>query len=266
MASKKIEKSSIKKFWAMVAQKGDLLLQKVKSFVSILALPLRYIKATYQRWPRVWQVCSLYLIVLIFAGAIFLWRSTQLRTINPYIEKINFTELEDENVPDKDDKIVEHGESSEPAAAGGTAGAIPGDEVTAPASAQAVWPVKGRELIRKYGQPYEERSWKCRIWKTSESIEIKADSEEEVCAILGGTVKNIIEKGFPGKAVKIEHAGDIIVYYAALDKICVEEGQQVAAGDVIGTVVRGEKERPAYLYLEMKLEGRHIDPLEILSP
>lgn len=270
MASKKNEKLSAKKIWTRFMEKGELLLRKGKRFFSFLVRPLIYLKDKYRRWPRILQLGVIYLLVVVLSGGIYLWRSAQLRTINPYIEdKFNFEELDDEEIPgSSEEETAEQEAPPEPAAGEPEAAAPPPPEKTTEPS--RVWPVESRELEFGYKEIYKQAPYMdiSSHHGFHYAIGIKALTGEKVHSISGGTVKAILDPCFPyGKTVVIEHEENIKVYYGALDQIYVQEGQEVSSGHDIATV-RQNPGGETYLFLRVRKyeEDRwiFIDPKDIL--
>lgn len=267
MALHKKMKLLIVKVWTTFVQGGGIFLGKVKRVLSFLILPLKYLNNTYQRWPRIFRICSLYLLVVILSGAIFVWRSSQLRTINPYIGKLKFTELENDYLSENNDKNMEQGKPGEPAATEpDPAEPVPEDEAAEP---PLVWPVKGREIYHAYNIYFNEELT-CLAQGSSYSfyqgLAIKADAGEKVYSISGGKVLRVNDIGKPyyGKEVIIKHDGNLKVYYGALDQVYVKEKQQVARGDIIATVKQNPEGEDTYIYLEIKENGLLVNPLDVL--
>lgn len=271
MAFQKKEKTAAKKPGKRVLQKGQLLLGKAKGYFSFLASPFKYLSEKYRRWPRFLQICSLYLMVLLFAGAIFVWRSAQLRTINPYIENIKFTNPEDDCSSDIDADKQGGGEKEhkgEVNGVGQVAAVEPGSAEDLPAEqppgSGAVWPLKG-ELLYSFGDHFKASLGKGQMHSTCKWIGIKAAPGDEVRSILRGTVKEIKNPRFPyGKEIIIEHEGSYKAYYGALQESRVKRGDQVDCGEVIATVSENPEGGETYLYLEIEENGRHVDPASIL--
>ena len=72
--------------------------------------------------------------------------------------------------------------------------------------------------------------------------------------------------GAAGLYVKIRHADGLLSLYMHLDDLRVVRGQKVARGQIIGTVGRtGIRASQAHLHFELRHDGRHQDPLELLG-
>ncbi|HPU00412.1 MAG: M23 family metallopeptidase [Firmicutes bacterium] len=259
-----------KEEWTRLVGKGKLLLRKSMRVLSLLAVPLKWAGEKYRRWPRLLQLGLIYLLVVILSGGIYLWRSAQLRTINPYIEdKFNFEELDDEEIPgSSEEETAEQEAPPEPASGEPEAAAPPPPEKTTEPS--RVWPVESRELEFGYKEIYKHAPYMdiSSHHGFHYAIGIKALPGEKVHSISGGTVKAILDPCLPhGKTVVIEHEENLKVYYGALDHIYVKEGQQLSSGDVVATV-RQNPDGETYLFLRVRKykENRwaFIDPKEIL--
>lgn len=267
MGSPKKEKSSIKKFWTRLIQKMQPLAGKGKRLFLNLASPLKKLREKFLHWPRLVQAGSIYLIVLILAGGIFVWRSAQLRTINPYVEKLRFPELENDYLLEHENDVKNQDQEKQGEPVSASPVPLPADPGETPLSPPKRWPLQGGELVYGYKDILATES--CMAISSSHiylgGIGIKALPAEKVHSISEGTVKAILDPGFPyGKMVVIEHADNLKVYYGALDQVYVKKGDQVALDEFIATVGKNREGKETYLYLEMQEDGRPVNPLDIL--
>ena len=70
-----------------------------------------------------------------------------------------------------------------------------------------------------------------------------------------------------GLCVIIDHgAGSMHTVYAYLSEISVSEGDEVNAGDLIGYSGKTGNTYGAQLHFEVRIDGRHVDPAEYISP
>lgn len=93
----------------------------------------------------------------------------------------------------------------------------------------------------------------------SRGVDLAAAPGDEVRAALDGTV------AFAGQVagqgwVTLDHAGGLQTTYGVLD-VGVEQGQAVAAGDMLGTIAPGRD----HLDWGAKLGGEYLDPLTLLA-
>ena len=75
------------------------------------------------------------------------------------------------------------------------------------------------------------------------------------------------QMGAAGLFVMIRHEGGLVSGYMHLASYVVKSGQQVKAGDLVGRVGRtGIKSSGPHLHFELRVKGRHIDPVPHLKP
>jgi murein DD-endopeptidase MepM/ murein hydrolase activator NlpD len=97
-------------------------------------------------------------------------------------------------------------------------------------------------------------------------LDIAAPIGTPVKASSGGTViiADANKNGY-GNLVVIEHEKELVTYYGHLDKIKVSRGQQVAAGEEIGTVGKTGRTTGPHLHFEVRRGGTAYDPEEYLK-
>jgi murein hydrolase activator len=130
---------------------------------------------------------------------------------------------------------------------------------------QLGWPVMGR-LLYRFGP--ERRAGGVTLRRNG--IGIAAEPGTPVSAIGAGTVVRARPvEGF-GPGVVLSHGGGYYSLYLYLGEIRVREGQDVGAGQVVGTVGRGPDEGPhLYLQIHAPIQGQTpapVDPLPWLRP
>ena len=116
------------------------------------------------------------------------------------------------------------------------------------------WPVEG-PVTSTFGR--RRRSW-------HRGLDIRADPGTPIVASAPGVV---ITSGFEpryGQRVKIQHEGGFVTVYAHNQDNLVEEGQEVAAGQVIGTVGRTGRATGEHVHFEIRYDGRVYNPLYLL--
>ncbi len=118
-------------------------------------------------------------------------------------------------------------------------------------------PAEGH-IIKGFGKSIHE---KFKTVTYHKGIEIEAEHNSPVIAILPGTVEHAGWVKGLGNVVIIHHGNGIYTLSAYLFTISKELGMQVAAGDVIGTVGdTGTNDRPS-LYFELRENGKAVDPV-----
>lgn len=95
-------------------------------------------------------------------------------------------------------------------------------------------------------------------------LDIAANKGTKISAICDGKVT--LSKNFSsyGNCVMVENAGMTIVY-AHCSSLSVKEGQIVKKGDLIGTVGMTGNATGPHLHLEIRYNGRYIDPSDVLK-
>ena len=89
-----------------------------------------------------------------------------------------------------------------------------------------------------------------------------------VKAVADGVVIEAYEDGYNkgyGGYVKIDHGNGRHSLYAHLSRVDVEEGQQVSAGDKIALSGNTGVSTGPHLHLEIRQDGKHVDPAPFLG-
>lgn len=121
------------------------------------------------------------------------------------------------------------------------------------------WPARG-PISATFGDP----SYKARLGRTHQGIDIAAPLGSAVMATLEGEVTLAARVGTFGNLVVIEK-GPFSVYYAHLDEIQVSIGEEVVWGQTIGTVGSTGGASGVHLHYEMRYQGWPVDPQSYLS-
>jgi len=139
---------------------------------------------------------------------------------------------------------------------------------TAPVSAKIVSPLAG-ETVAVFSVDQLMYDHTLGDWRTHDGIDIRAEAGTDVVATAAGTVIAVGEDGRLGVTVQIEHSGGYVTTYASLHpETLVEEGQTVAAGEIIGAVGNTsltEAGLGAHLHFSVTRNGEMIDP-EVYLP
>ena len=106
-------------------------------------------------------------------------------------------------------------------------------------------------------------------WRTHNGVDISADEGAPVKAAADGTVASVKNDELMGVTVTIKHTDGYQTVYANLqEKPPVAEGQEVAAGDVIGyvgTTSQAEAKMAPHLHFSVLKDGDVIDPADFLN-
>ncbi len=122
-------------------------------------------------------------------------------------------------------------------------------------------PVSGK-LTSKYGMrfhPIKKR------WLFHTGIDIGDNNLEKITAIANGIVTFVGVRGNYGKLVKIKHANGYESAYGHLNKISVKKGQRVTPKTTIGEVGNTGLSTGPHLHLEIKHNGKFINPKRFLK-
>ncbi len=137
------------------------------------------------------------------------------------------------------------------------------------------------ELLNPKGELYKEldvtTSWPLKGYVTLEfgessafqlfhtGLDIATFKGDKIIPLMPGKViyAGEISWGY-GKHVIIDHGDNITTIYAHLDKIYVVKGQQVGAGEVIGTEGETGWATGPHLHFEVRVFGIPVNPLSLL--
>lgn len=130
---------------------------------------------------------------------------------------------------------------------------------------KVVMPMTGSEVGLDYA--YDSLKWwdTLEIWKYHPGVDFVGDGD--VVAITDGTVKSVEKTTLEGNVVTVEHADGLVSVYKSLgDDVAVKVGDTVKSGDKLGVAATSMSElnTGAHLHLEVKKDGKHIDPMTVL--
>ena len=133
-------------------------------------------------------------------------------------------------------------------------------------SEDLVYPVKSRLVTKAYSEEAVYNKT-LRDHRAHTGCDFAAEPGENVYAMCGGTVKNISVSELYGVIIEVD-SGDYVICYCGLDtEFVVEKGDEVAAGDTIGTVgqVPCESEDEPHVHIEIRVGERTVDPLSVID-
>ena len=132
---------------------------------------------------------------------------------------------------------------------------------------ESVWPVEG-EIQREYSMESLQYDQTMCDWRTHNGLDISAELGTKVKSFRSGTVLRVYSDDLYGTTVVIDHGSGLVIRYANLEQVpTVYEGDQVAAGDVIGSVgdtAKCESSQESHLHLSAELNGESVSPLDYL--
>ena len=96
-------------------------------------------------------------------------------------------------------------------------------------------------------------------------LDIAAATGTPIAAPAPATVALTGDFFFSGNVVLLDHGGGMITMYGHLDRIDVEEGQDLDRGDVIGTVGATGRVTGPHLHWTISIQGERVDPVELMQ-
>lgn len=146
----------------------------------------------------------------------------------------------------------------------------PSEEPVVAAEAPApvyAWPVSG-EIERAHSGDTLVYDATMRDWRVHEGVDILADPGTPVQAACAGTVESVRADDLLGTVVVINHGNGSRSIYANLqEEPPVEIGQWVEAGQIVGAVGHsaiGEVNQSSHLHFSVEMNGRAVDPSELI--
>lgn len=130
-----------------------------------------------------------------------------------------------------------------------------------------VYPV-GEKIVKEYSGNTPVYSKTFKDWRLHKGTDFAASKGDSVNAIDDGTIFEIKKDSILGNVVAVEHNSGFVAYYCGVKKgNNIKEGTHVSAGDVLGTIdaIPGESKDEAHLHLEIKKDGKNVNPTEMLS-
>ena len=103
------------------------------------------------------------------------------------------------------------------------------------------------------------------LWRVHDAVDLAASPGEAVAAMRDGTVLEFSED-VHGVSVVIDHGDGCVAEYAGLSGTERQPGQQVRAGEAVGTVGEAHGQGVSCLHLRLTQDGLSVDPLPLLSP
>ena len=131
---------------------------------------------------------------------------------------------------------------------------------------KTVWPIEG--AVRRHHDMQEHVYWETLdVWQVHAGTDIAGEPEQNVCAAGRGRVIRAARDALWGGSIEIEQEDGRTVSYRGLALLYVKEGDEVARGQEIGTLLEYipcEAEMGAHLHLEVMRGGVMQDPLAML--
>ena len=137
-----------------------------------------------------------------------------------------------------------------------------------PKSGKRVAPVSG-EYIAEYAVDCLSYNQTTRDWRTHDGVDIAAETGTTVVAAADGEVYSVYEDETMGMTVVLIHDDGYTTRYASLaQEVSVNPGDQVQAGQTIGTVGRTallESAVGEHVHFSVSCNQQSVDPAEFLA-
>ena len=104
-------------------------------------------------------------------------------------------------------------------------------------------------------------------WRTHNGIDFSGALGSDIKSIISGAVLKVYDDSMWGKVVEINHGNGLIAKYCGFKSVSVKDGDIVEQGAVLGKLgeVPIEKAEVAHLHFETTIDGKHVDPLAVMS-
>lgn len=95
-------------------------------------------------------------------------------------------------------------------------------------------------------------------------LDIASPLGTPIKVVASGTITHANYKGSYGNLVKVDHGNGVETWYAHTSKMYVSVGQKVEAGEVIAAVGSTGNSTGNHLHLEIRINGKHVNPQKYL--
>ena len=99
------------------------------------------------------------------------------------------------------------------------------------------------------------------------AVDFRGKEGDKVVAINDGLVLDVYSDSMYGQVVVVDHGGKLVARYCGLKSANVKKGSRVALGKAIGTLgkIPCEAEDEAHLHFETVLDGKTVNPLDVMG-
>lgn len=124
-------------------------------------------------------------------------------------------------------------------------------------------PISGGTITKEYAEDHLLEDSTTGIWQTHQAVDYNASEGTKVLAVYNGTVEKVEHSMMDGLVITISHSKNLKSVYKCLsEEALVSEGDNVVAGQEIGTVGSNltEKADGTHLHFELYEGDKLIDP------
>lgn len=126
----------------------------------------------------------------------------------------------------------------------------------------------GNDIIKDFSNGEMVYSRTMKDWRVHNGVDFAGASGNRVDAVADGEITAVYDDSFLGTVVEVDHGNGMTVSYCGLKKgTTLAEGVFVKGGEKIGTLgtVPAESADGDHLHLEIKVDGKTVDPLAALN-
>ncbi|MCJ9674636.1 M23 family metallopeptidase, partial [Neorhizobium sp. SHOUNA12B] len=123
-------------------------------------------------------------------------------------------------------------------------------------------PAPGRPVTSRYGNRIDPFLGRMALHA---GIDFQASTGDDVKSTGSGKVISAGAASGYGNMVEIDHGQGITTRYGHMSKILVKEGDEVAAGEVIGRAGSTGRSTGPHVHYEVRRDGNPIDPVHFLN-
>ena len=137
-------------------------------------------------------------------------------------------------------------------------------QTSAPTAISFIMPIKNGVIIKDFSNTALKYNSTLKQWESHKAVDIKAEDNSDVLAVMAGEVINIENNYLKGTVITIKHNKSLQTVYASLDEnVNVKVGDKVKQGAIIGKVstsAKGESADGAHLHFEVLVDNVKVDP------
>ena len=131
-----------------------------------------------------------------------------------------------------------------------------------------VWPLNG-STVTAFSPDTLIRNETMGDWRTHDGMDLGCELGTTVMATAEGMVESVVHDDMLGTTITITHGGGITSVYANLaEETAVTAGDEVIAGDIIGTVgdtALSESALEPHLHFALYQDGTPVDPADYMA-